>query len=453
MQYKGQNEPIMSVGDVVKNVRDLIENNYPILSIEGEISNFSQPNSGHWYFTLKDANAQIRCAMFINRNRLVAHPVKNGDQVLVRARLSVYEQRGDFQAIIEHIEPAGEGALRAAFEKLKSKLSIEGLFDSSVKRPLPDFPRHLAIISSISGAALQDVLSVIQRRFPSMKTTVVAATVQGESAEVSILEALKKITNIKPLPDVTLITRGGGSLEDLSVFNTESIARSIRSFPIPIVSAIGHEIDFTISDFVADVRAPTPSVAAELITPNTEEIAKELLAKKRQLYTKSNNDINYFSERISTLSKRLTHPGTNLKKHALRLKELTYRMVRSVEEIENYQRLQLKHAQRILQHRNPNVLISDKENHIERLFKILHSSLKKQLTEKKIVFTSMKRTLNTVSPLATVDRGFAIITTKTSSDVKGKLVHSVSDLEKGSTIEAQISDGKVIATVEALRDR
>ena len=452
MDYEGQNEPIMSVGDVVRDARNLIEKNYPMLWIEGEISNFSKPNSGHWYFTLKDKNAQIRCAMFINRNRLVVHQVSDGSQVLVRARLSLYEQRGDFQAIIETIEPAGEGALRAAFDNLKDKLAVEGLFDSSLKRPMPDFPRHLAVISSISGAALHDVLSVIQRRFPALKTTIVPATVQGDTAEASVLEALNRVANMKPLPDVTLITRGGGSLEDLSAFNAESIARSIRSFPVPIVSAIGHETDFTISDFVSDLRAPTPSVAAELVTPNVDEIRRELLSLENKISTKVVNYCSYLTERISELSNRVIHPGTSLNNHTVRLKKLTNRLIQIVDRLENAQNLRLKHVQRILGHSSPAALISTLEEHINRQFEILSGAFTTQLAKRNTAFASVRRTLNNVSPLATVDRGFAIVTKKTDSKDKAQLVRSISTLRKRDPIEVQIADGKIVATIEDLQE-
>ena len=264
----------ISVGELTNQARLLIENNFQTVRVEGEISNFSQPTSGHWYFTLKDEKAQIRCAMFAGQNRKIRKPISNGEKIIVSGRLTLYEARGDFQIIVEQIEAAGEGALQAAFDALKNRLEAEGLFSDDRKTAIPEIPKHLVIISSPSGAALQDVLNVIERRLPSLRTTIVPVSVQGEQSKKDILEALERSIEIKP--DVILLTRGGGSLEDLWTFNLEEIARSVAQCSVPIVVAVGHQTDFTIAEFAADLRAPTPSAAAELITPDKLDLFEQV---------------------------------------------------------------------------------------------------------------------------------------------------------------------------------
>ncbi|MDE2055182.1 MAG: exodeoxyribonuclease VII large subunit, partial [Xanthomonadaceae bacterium] len=256
-------------------VRELIEGALPLIWIEGEISNFVRAASGHWYFSLKDAAAEVRCAMFTRENARLRFRPGNGARVLARARVSLYEARGSFQLILEHLEDAGEGALRRAFEQLKARLQAEGLFDEARKRALPGFPRRIGVITSASGAAVRDVLSVARRRFALTEIDVLPVLVQGAEAPAQIAAMLRKAARPDRY-DVLLVTRGGGSLEDLAAFNDEGVARAIVASPVPVVSAVGHEIDFSISDFVADLRAPTPSVAAELILPDGEALQRTL---------------------------------------------------------------------------------------------------------------------------------------------------------------------------------
>jgi exodeoxyribonuclease VII large subunit len=260
------NRDVLSVSDLTRSARMLLEEEFPNVFVEGEISNFSKPASGHWYFTLKDDKSQLRCAMFRNKNSRLRFVPRNGLQVIVRGKISLYEGRGDFQMIAEHMEEAGDGALRRAFEKLKAQLDREGLFDPAAKQPVPNLPNHLAVITSPTGAAIRDVLHVFERRFPALKVTIIPVPVQGDEAIPRIVEAIDLANRYSDLPfDAILLTRGGGSLEDLWAFNTEPVARAIFNSALPIVSAVGHEIDITIADFVADLRAPTPSAAAELL--------------------------------------------------------------------------------------------------------------------------------------------------------------------------------------------
>ena len=268
---------VYSVSELTATVRQKIERGFPHILLEGEVSDFRSPGrAGHWYFNLKDEHAQVRCAMFANRNRFVRRPLNDGALVVVRCRLSLYEARGDFQAIVDAVEPAGEGELRAAFERLKIKLEHEGLFAADRKQALPTLPQHVGIVSSLSGAALQDTLAVLRRRFPCVHATCYAATVQGTEAVAEIIDAIERAEGSKPRPDVLLLTRGGGSLEDLMAFNSEALARRMARCSIPIVSAVGHETDVTIADFVADQRAPTPSAAAEMVTPDRAELLQRI---------------------------------------------------------------------------------------------------------------------------------------------------------------------------------
>ena len=271
MEKNINNRQIFSVSELNRTVRQLLENSLTLLWVEGEISNFARPGSGHWYMTLKDEKSQVRCAMFKGSNMRVSFEPANGMSVLVRCKAGIYEGRGEYQLVIEHMEEAGFGALQRQFEQLKASLSKEGLFDSSHKREIPSSIHHAGIVTSPTGAAIKDILSVLRRRFPSIAVTIYPTAVQGEQAQSQIVEAITN-ANDDNRCDVLIVGRGGGSLEDLWSFNEESVARSIHNSRIPIVSAVGHEIDFTIADFVADLRAPTPSAAAELISPDCNKV-------------------------------------------------------------------------------------------------------------------------------------------------------------------------------------
>ena len=266
------NREILSVGDLNRAARQLLEGQFAMVFVEGEISNFARPSSGHWYFTLKDSSAQLRCAMFRNRNQSIRFAPANGQQVIVRGKISLYEGRGEYQMIAEFLEEAGDGALRRAFDKLKSQLEAEGLFAEYTKKVIPAMPRHIAIITSPTGAAIRDVLQVLKRRFPAINVSVLPVAVQGDEAPAQIVRALSQANQYVEDPfDLILLTRGGGSLEDLWAFNTEPVARAIFASQLPVVCAVGHETDVSIADFVADLRAPTPSAAAELISPDGAE--------------------------------------------------------------------------------------------------------------------------------------------------------------------------------------
>ena len=298
---------VLTVSDLNQSARRLLEERFNLVWIRGEISNFARPRSGHWYFTLKDDTAQVRCAMFVNRNRLCRMQPSDGGEVLLRGRVSLYENR-----------------LRAAYEALKARLAAEGLFADERKRPLPAYPRHLAVVSSPSGAALRDVLSVIRRRFPLLKVTLLPVSVQGADAEPQILDALNRVPALAP--DLVLLTRGGGSLEDLFTFNSEAVARAIARCPVPTVSAVGHETDFTIADFAADLRAPTPSAAAEMITPDAAALNRDFERGRQRLTAATANRLELLRHRHAALRSRLVNPRDRLQQLMQRADDLETRL-------------------------------------------------------------------------------------------------------------------------------
>jgi exodeoxyribonuclease VII large subunit len=323
----GANREIISVSELNHSARRLLEGEFPMVYVEGEISNFANPSSGHWYFTLKDQKSQLRCAMFRNRNQRLQFVPGNGLQIMVRGKVSLYEGRGEFQLIAEHMEEAGDGALRQAFEKLKADLQREGLFDAEIKKPIPTLPEHIGIITSATGAVIHDVITVMQRRFPAIKLSVIPVQVQGDISASLIKEALEFANQYRADPiDVILLTRGGGSLEDLWSFNTEVVARAIYSSQIPVISAVGHESDVTIADFVADLRAPTPSAAAELLAPDGKEWTATLDRIEQKFHSEMKSVISLHQNHLSHVTRRLRHPGQRLQDLGQRLDDLEIRL-------------------------------------------------------------------------------------------------------------------------------
>src|SRR5690554_997535 len=314
----GINRDILSVSQLNRRAKQLLETHLPLLWVEGELSNVSQPSSGHWYFTLKDAQAQVRCAMFRNRNQLVRFIPQQGQQVLIRARVSLYEGRGDYQLIAEHLEESGAGALQRAFDELKLKLAAEGLFEQSCKQPLPSLPRHIAVITSPTGAAVRDILSVLKRRFPAIPVTVIPVAVQGKEAAPQIVKAIEQ-ANRSGLFDVLVVGRGGGSLEDLWPFNEEIVARAIFASALPVVSAVGHEVDFTIADFVADLRAATPTAAAELLAPVEHELRASISIGRTRLVQAAHRSIERRRALVERGRGRLGDPSWRIADSRLRI--------------------------------------------------------------------------------------------------------------------------------------
>jgi exodeoxyribonuclease VII large subunit len=439
---------IFSVSRLNSEVRAVLEGSFPLLWVEGEISNLARPASGHIYFSLKDPHAQVRCAMFrMKRQRLRFQP-EDGMRVLVRARISLYEARGEFQLIVEHMEPGGEGALQQAFEELKQRLDREGLFDSRHKLELPTLPRRIGIITSPSGAAVRDVLTVLERRLPSVPVVLYPTLVQGEGAPAEIIQMLK-LANGRKECDLLILTRGGGSLEDLMAFNDEGVARAIHAADIPIISAVGHEIDFTISDFVADRRAPTPSAAAELATPDREDLLIRLQGLQRRLRTTAGQRQQLLSSRFDALRQRHTrlHPGLQLGQKEQRLDELENRLRFSGRTLLRIRRGSLDTLHSRLQTFTPSRSLDLLNRQYAELGRRLLRTMDQGLKQHRLRFSSAARNLHTLSPLATLDRGYSI----TSKLPDGALVRETDQVKAGDRLETRVARGRIISSVEEIQ--
>ena len=435
------NKDILSISQLNNLARDVLESQFPMIWVEGEISNLAQPASGHIYLTLKDSRAQIRAAMFKGRNQKLNFSPENGMQVLVRAKLSLYPARGDYQLIIDQMEDAGEGALRRAFDQLKQRLAKEGLFAEDNKLTLPNFPRQIGIITSPTGAALQDILSVLQRRFPAIPVRLYPVAVQGAQAAPDIVAAIDK-SNAHALCDVLIMGRGGGSLEDLWAFNEEIVARAIARSKIPVVSAVGHETDFTIADLVADTRAPTPSVAAEMITPDQIDILDMLADYEQLLSLHFKNKLTQAKHALLSLQKRTRHPGQRLRELNQRLDGLEYR-------IHTGMLNQLKHKQSTLNTSATHLKAFTPEHKIlqcsaanKAIYQRLKLAIKQKLQHSRQQLNLSGQQLNSVSPLATLERGYAIV-----HNNQGKIIKLSSEIKPGEVINTTLQNGDFTAQV------
>ena len=438
-----QSRPVLTVSQLNKQARLTIEERFQLIWVTGELSNFARPRSGHWYFTLKDTGAQVRCAMFANSNRRVQMQPADGQQVLVRGRVSLYEGRGDFQIIADQMEPAGEGVLRQAFDALKIKLADEGLFDRDRKQSIPDLPKHIAVVTSPTGAALQDVLAVWQRRFPILKVTVIPTAVQGPEAESQVLNALNAASKLAP--DAILLTRGGGSLEDLWTFNLESVARAVASIQIPIVSAIGHEIDIAITDFVADLRAPTPSVAAELMVPDSQEMLQNIDGEFRHLNVLMASQLREHQLTLDKLNLRLVSPESYLQQAWMRLDDIASRLQRSAGQTLAGANNQLDNLGARLSNQSPSFALATAKEKLQRLNNGLDSGINRHLQSQTNSVAIMARMLDGMSPLHTLGRGYAFI-----RDNANALVTKTEYAKVGDSVTAQLQDGTIAATVTGI---
>jgi exodeoxyribonuclease VII large subunit len=435
---------VYSVGRLNRDVRLLLERGFPVLWVEGEISNLARPASGHWYFSLKDRDAQIRCAMFRQRNLQARFEPRNGTQVLARGRVSLYEARGDYQLLVELIEEAGIGALRREFERLKQALAAEGLFDPGRKRPLPALPRRIGVVTSPTGAALRDILHILRRRFPAVEVLIYPTPVQGAAAVPNIVAAID-LASSRAECDLLLLARGGGSLEDLWAFNDEAVARAIARCAIPVVSGIGHEIDFTIADFVADVRAPTPSGAAEIAVPDAGAWIATLGRLERRFGLAVRRELTLERAGLDRLRRRLqlAHPGVRLAQGSQRLDDLEQRLASGVRANWQRERHRLAAALARLVRASPGLRVRDLRAEGAALAERLVQALRERLQHASTRLGLALRTLDAVSPLATLGRGFAIVTR--SAD--GKLVTDAAQLEPGAEIDARLARGTLRATV------
>ncbi len=435
---------IYSVSRLNREARGLLENGFPLIWIEAEISNLARPSSGHIYFSLKDEAAQVRCAMFRQNNIRLSFTPRDGQKVLVRARVSLYEARGEFQLVAEYMEEAGEGALRRAFEALKRRLDAEGLFSPAQKQPLPMLPRRVAIVTSSSGAAVRDIIHVLGRRFPAIPVRIFPTAVQGCSAPAEIIAALELASRDRDC-DVIILARGGGSLEDLMAFNDESVARAIHASSTPIVCGVGHETDFTIADFVADVRAPTPSAAAELVVPDYKTWLHrfdQLLNRCIQLTTDMLSDD---MENLRWLGQRLMrlHPGRWLKQQAQRLDELERRLLIGWRNTLQRRRAALAAVE--------SRLLTQTPVHRVRTLGVRSRNLEARLTERARWLLGehghrldlAARALQSINPQATLDRGYAIVT----SAVGGEVLTDASSSKPGDLVSARLARGELTAEV------
>ncbi|HEY2677363.1 MAG TPA: exodeoxyribonuclease VII large subunit [Steroidobacteraceae bacterium] len=439
------NRDIYSVSRLNREVRVLLERGFGPLWLEAEISNLARPSSGHWYFSLKDATAQVRCCMFRQRNMLCAFAPKDGQKVLVRARIGLYEPRGEYQLVIDHMEDSGLGALKRQFEELSAKLAAEGLFAPERKRSLPMLPKRIGVITSPSGAAIRDILHVLARRFAAVPVLIYPVAVQGAAAAAEILAAVRTAGR-RAECDVLILARGGGSLEDLWAFNDEALARAIAASPIPIVSGIGHEIDFTIADFAADVRAPTPSAAAEIAVPDGEEWLASIRRLGQRLKRAMRRRVESEGERLRWLMGRASQvsPTARLAQQGQRLDELEQRLSRALRQIVSDRRAALGEKRSRLWQLSPVARVRGTAARHAALFARLRAAGLRQLHVARERLSPLVRTLNAVSPLATLDRGYAIV----SSDTGG-ILRNAADAAPGSLIEARLATGKIRAKVES----
>ena len=436
---------IWPVRELVSQVRELVEREYGDVWVEGEISNFRPAPSGHVYFTLKDADAQLPVVLFRRQAMLLRFRAEDGLHVLVRGRVSVYEQRGQMQLVAETMEPVGAGSLQLAFEQLKERLKAEGLFDAQRKRPLPPFPRTVGIITSPTGAVVRDFLNIVARRHSGLSVLLCPVSVQGDSAPAEIEAALAEL-NASGLVDAIVLARGGGSLEDLAAFNSERVARAIASSRLPVVSAVGHETDFTIADFVADLRAPTPSAAAELITEAQHKIAEHLATQAHRLDRAARFQLLQARQRLTRLpvSRAESRMAGLLRRLEQRLDDLTFRLEAAANGLLRQRQRQVAElAAAVLRH-DPRQSLAQARQRLQAFRTRLDRSLERRLHASAAHLSALDARLNSLSPLAVLDRGYALVL-----DAQGLVVRSMSQVAPGDQVFTRLFDGAFISRVEA----
>ena len=436
---------VWSVSELNAEARAVLEDQFRSLWVTGEISNLARPGSGHMYFSLKDDAAEVRCAMFRGQNRQVRFRPENGDQVIVRGRATIYAARGSYQLVVERMEPAGEGLLRRRLEELKAKLQAEGLFAESHKQALPSLPRRIGIVTSPTGAAVQDILQILARRFPAVPVIIYPTQVQGDRAQYEITAALEAAVQ-RDECDVLIVGRGGGSLEDLWAFNEERVVRAIFACPIPVVSAVGHEVDFTLADLVADVRAPTPSAAAELVVPDAGVITRGLQAADQRLSNALKRRIAERRRLLEQLRGRVgrRHPGLILQQHAQRIDELTQRFAVALTRRVEFDHLRLNNTRARLRSAAPLALIERHRQDLGQSRLRMASSTQGLLAQTRGELSALAAGLDGVSPLRTLQRGYAIVADADS----GKVLRDAAALRTGQRIKGQLAAGGFEATID-----
>lgn len=439
---------IYTISRLNREVRSVLEDVFPPIWVQGELTNLAKPASGHLYFTLKDNAAQVRCAMFKNRQSGMRFTPENGMQVMARANIGLYEGRGEYQLIIESLQPAGTGSLQIAFEALKQKLAVEGLFTEEHKQPLPVFPEVIGIITSATGAAIQDILSILKRRYPYGEIIIYPVPVQGEGAAIKIANAIKLADQRKEC-DVVILSRGGGSLEDLWSFNEEIVARAIFACNTPIVSGVGHEIDFTIADFVADHRAPTPSAAAELVSPDSIETIARLKQREEKLVRHQQQLIHNLQRRVEFLSVQIPHPKQRLIELIQRTDEYSMRLKHHIENKLTNRKMLLSNWSQRISELNPAHKISQQIEKVRYLQSQFEKSITHILEKSHSDISRLQHMLQTVSPVSTLERGYAIVTDSKTNTI----VTNTSNLSVGDKIRITLSKAEIDSTVDDINEK
>jgi len=438
---------ILQVSELTKKVRFILESELNTVWLTGEISNFVSASSGHWYLSLKDSKSQVRCAMFKGNNRRVKLKATNGQQVLVRAKVSLYEPRGDFQLIIEHMEDAGEGLLRQQYEQLKNKLNALGVFSQAHKQVIPVHIDTVGIVTSPTGAAVKDILTVLKRRNPTIKAIIYPALVQGEYASNDICYAITQ-ANIRQECDVLIVGRGGGSLEDLWSFNEECVVQAIYDSTIPIISGVGHEVDTTLSDYVADLRAATPSAAAEIVSRDSSELLEKFIILNQRFANAVSQKISLLAQQHHHLQHRLrqVHPEQQLRVQQQKSDELNLRLSQVIKRLMLQAAQQPNQLQQRLNQLSPLKRITEQQAQVKQLKQRLLYAMQNNLQHKSEWFIHLIEQLNLVSPLATIARGYSV-----TRNADNKVISSVTQLKVDNEIRVQVADGLIIANVEEIK--
>ena len=436
------NDEIISVGELNRSAKYLLEKNFNNVSVIGEISNLSRPSSGHIYFTLKDEDGAIRCAMFKNRNINLNFRPQDGDQCLLKGQVSIYAARGDYQLIVSNIQPAGSGNLMQKFEDLKKKLEAEGLFDPKNKLQVPASPKHICVVTSSSTAAFQDIISTIKRRAPSSQLSISETSVQGDNAHISIINALNRIMKFNERNenkiDVVVLTRGGGSIEDLWCFNNEELAREIHTFPIPTISGVGHEIDFTICDFVSDLRVPTPTASAEVVTEFNFNLIDRLNDLRIDIHKAVLNFTENLNQKIQLLKSKLKSPKASLREKTQKLDNIEILFQKYQQMILSNKKSIINDLNSELNLKNPITKLNNITSKVDALSEKLNFMLSQKLDNRKNNLDKLHKSINILSPLSILDRGYSIILNK-----KGSAIKSSNDVNKGDTLKARLSKGMI----------
>lgn len=433
---------VLSVEQLNQRIKQLIEGELGVVWVKGEISNFKAHSSGHYYFSVKDAKSQLSAVMFRGNNSRLRFKPADGMEVLVRGRVTVYEPRGNYQIVCDMMEPVGAGALQKAFEQLREKLKLEGLFAPERKRPIPAFPRHVAVVTSPTGAAIRDILNVMSRRAKSVRVTVVPTVVQGATAAPQIVEALKKANQLDDV-DCIIVGRGGGSIEDMWCFNDETLARTIVTMRVPVISAVGHEIDFTIADFVADLRAPTPSAAAELVAKSSSELSARILTLNRLLRLALDRKIKTINHILQGLSRQLTDPRKRLHDLAIRNDDLLTRLELAAKNLLRARRHRIEILRQRLGH--PAEGLQRRHQRLNLRRQALKNAMLRALDRQKARYARACSVLDSLSPLRVVDRGYSIVTKNES------VVKSSSQLKPGDEVNIRLAHGEAVASIVSVK--